>query len=139
MARKINNTQEIGELSPQQHMVIHHLLAGMTQQDAAHEVGVEPSTVSRWRNHDAAFIAELNRRSADLWDAHHAELRSLAADARKVLRDSMTQGPNRLRAACWVLEHLGPRPAGPTDERDITIAQARKRATQELDEVIVGL
>ena len=139
MSKNAKKTQEIEGLSPQQNMVIFHLLTGKTATEAAAETGVDMATVSRWRNHDAAFIAELNRRSADLWDAHHAELRSLATEARKVLRESMERGPNRLRAAVWILENMGPRPAGPTDERDITIAQARKRSSQELDEIIVGL
>ena len=124
MARKVKEAQEIAnQLDPRQHLVIHHLLAGMTQQDAANTVGVDPATVSRWKN-EPAFLAELNRRQTELHEAHTAEMLSLAGDARKVLRESMEQGPNRLKAAMYILDRLGNAPELLSVE-DITIERKR--------------
>lgn len=127
MSKKVKETQDIAkienELDPRQHMVIHHLLLGMTQQDAANAVGVDPATVSRWKN-EPAFIAELNRRQSELYEVHTAEMLSLAGDARRVLRESMQHGPNRLKAAMYVLDRLGNAPSLLTVE-DITIERRR--------------
>lgn len=127
MSKKVKESQDIAkienELEPRQHMVIHHLLAGMTQQDAANAVGVDPATVSRWKQ-EPAFLAELNRRQAELHEAHTAEMLALAADARKVLRESMAQGKDRVRVAMYILDRLGNAPELLTVE-DITIERKR--------------
>ena len=57
-------------------------------------------------------------------EAHTAEMLALASDARRVLRESMAQGPNRLKAAMYVLDRLGNAPELLTVE-DITIERKR--------------
>jgi transposase-like protein len=96
------------ELSPSQFIAIGLLLAGRTYADVAREVGIDTSTLYRWR-HEPAFAAELRSQ----FDLMHAATRyglfSLAADAITALRTAL-KGQNetaRVSAAEIVLDRLG--------------------------------
>lgn len=55
-----NRNTKTYELSAEQVAAVGHLLAGLSVAETAAAVGVSRETVSRWRNHDAAFIAAIN-------------------------------------------------------------------------------
>jgi excisionase family DNA binding protein len=59
------------KLTPKQHAAIDELLRGRTDARAARAAGVSRQTVNIWRNHHAAFRAELDRRrrleSSKVW------------------------------------------------------------------------
>jgi len=113
-------------LTGQQEQVLASMLAGETQKAAAESAGVAPETVSRWMSKDAVFVATLNQRRQDLWDANAAGLRDLAQEAIAVLADVMRNGENdglRLKAAAVVLRSqgldAGSRPDGKTSPERI--------------------
>jgi hypothetical protein len=47
-------------------LVIEAIVSGRTDEEAAKVVGVSRKTVNNWKNHNAVFQAELNRRRAEL-------------------------------------------------------------------------
>jgi len=115
-----------GLMTGQQEKVLSLMLAGETQKAAAESAGVAPETVSRWMSGDAVFVATLNQRRQDLWDANSAGLRDLAQEAIGVLADVMRHGETdalRLRAAVAVLKSqgldVGERPTGKTNPERI--------------------
>ena len=132
MSRKINNPQgtalvvrEDALLTPQQEVVVLHLMTGATQRDAAVQAGVTPETVSRWMHQDARFVAELNQRRQALWQAHADSLRSLAGQAISTLEGLLDAGDERTRLAAAVailkataLQDTG-RPSGATQVEQI--------------------
>lgn len=125
MKQRKETQENASPLSPQQEAAMLHLLAGKSQREAAEVAEVTESTVSRWCNHDAAFIAELNKRRAGLWDTHADKLRSLAGRAVDTLEGLLDAGDEktRLAAATAILKsvalHEGGRPAGPIDAEEI--------------------
>ena len=56
---------------------IDHLVHGATDQETAEAVGVHRVTVTRWRNYDVVFQAELNRRRREVWQVSTDRLRAL--------------------------------------------------------------
>src|SRR5215510_15130517 len=76
--------------SPLQHQAILALAGGASITSAAEAAGVDRSTIYRWLRDDAAFVVELNRAKRDHLDRVRGELRSLASDAVKALRDLVT-------------------------------------------------
>ena len=48
-------------LTPAQSSAVLLLVTGRTDAEAAAELGVHRCTVSQWKNHHPAFVAELNR------------------------------------------------------------------------------
>ncbi len=81
----------------QQEAVLLALLAGKTQKEAAEAAGVAPETVSRWMKRDAVFVATLNARRKDLWDAHREKLRALVGEAVAVMGDLLKSKNERVR------------------------------------------
>jgi len=98
------------KLTPKQQLALTSLLAGGSITEAARAATVRRETVSRWVHGDPEFIAEMNRRRAELWDGSMDELRSLLPDAVGALRDSLaptSASSARLRAASLLLRTLG--------------------------------
>lgn len=113
--------------SEQQERVIGLLLSGKNQREGAEKVGVARETVSRWHN-EPAFIAMMNARRLELWQAHRDRLCTLAhraVDAMQGLLDSGDEGV-RLRAAMAILKTVseGGKPVGPTEPEDVEAEQA---------------
>jgi hypothetical protein len=63
-------------LSPAQEAAITLYLAGQSDGDVAEAVGVTRQTCNEWRNQHVVFIAELEKRRADLWRSSAERLRS---------------------------------------------------------------
>ena len=70
-------------------------------------MGVDRSTVWRWRTGDAVFIAELNSRRQELWSAYADRLRGLAPKALQVLENTLECEPDSWRVALAVVKAAG--------------------------------
>jgi len=124
-------------LSGEQEAVLVHLLAGKTQAEAAKKAGVVPETVSRWMHNNPLFVAELNRRRAEVWDSIADRLRagaSAAADALlEIAGDEGYNADDRIRAAAALLKALGERPGGPADPGLVAGVWAAQRSPRGED------
>lgn len=97
------------QLSVKQERAIELLLVGKGDAEVAKAVGVSRQTVNEWRNHDALFIAELNLRRQQVWEAALGRLRGLLGQAIAVLEEDLNAEDRRIRqaAAIHVLRCLG--------------------------------
>lgn len=122
MSRKITeNSNGHFKLSPQQAAAVDLLLSGQSVTAAAEAIGVERETLSRWRNHDPAFIAAFNERLAVQWESNGAKLleaRGRAIDTLIELLDSEDTAV-KLKAAAALVRIDTPKPKGETDPAQI--------------------
>ncbi len=97
------------QLSVEQENAIDLLLEGKPDREVAEAVGVTRQTVCDWRNHHAAFVAELNSRRKDVWGGQVERLRALVGRAVEVLEADLDGEDPRLRqaAAVHVLRAVG--------------------------------
>ena len=118
---KPNESSQISagsHLSVEQLNAIDILVQGRTDQETADTVDVARETVTRWRNDNPHFTAELNRQHSLIWGDSHDRLRALANKAVGVLETSL--GVSDSRVAVEVLKavgihgHVQP-PSGPDD------------------------
>ena len=131
MARKgLNKIQQNSahseELSQSQITAIAAITSGATLTEAASKAGIDRSTIYLWLKQDAAFVAELNRAKLEQLQVVKDELRALAIEATRTLRDlliaSETPPAIRLRAAVAVIQAVGglePEKIGPTDAGEV--------------------
>lgn len=56
------------KVTPRMELALVQLLAGATDEEAAKAAGVSRQSVSKWRNHVPAFIAELRSRQAEVFE-----------------------------------------------------------------------
>jgi hypothetical protein len=120
-----NSTRPEG-LSPSQIAAIAAITSGATITEAASKARIDRSTIHLWLRQDAVFVAELNRAKLDQVQLVKDELRALAVDATRTLRDLLTAPETpptiRLRAAVAVLQAVGglePEKIGPTDAGEV--------------------
>src|SRR5918996_3725167 len=113
------------ELSQSQMAAVAAITAGCSITGAASRVGIDRSTIYLWLK-QAAFVAELNRAKTEQVQLVKDELRALAVDATRTLRDLLTAPETpptiRLRAAVAVLQAVGgvePEKIGPTDAGEV--------------------
>ena len=128
----MNEAQETAivlDLTRAQYRVLDDLLLGKTQKDAARDADISEAQVSRWKNHDPAFVAELNRRRREVWEAQREQIVGLVESSIGVLQEELeTTGQTpyerdrRVKIALAVLCRLrDPLPLiGSDDPRDIT-------------------
>lgn len=122
------------QLNVEQLNAIDLLVQGKSDRETAEAVGVSKQTVTDWRNNNPAFIAELNRRREEIWGSQVDKLRSLVAEAVKVLEEDMKNTEDlRLRqsAAVYVLRSVGLygaelEPEGPTDRKEVEVQKKRE-------------
>ena len=94
--RNLTNGDTTPALSEQQRTACDLIVAGRNLQDVAEAVSVARPTVSRWLNHEPAFIAAVNARRQDLWENMVDELRGLLPRAVQVLKAEL-DGPQPCR------------------------------------------
>ncbi len=121
-------------LSVEQLNAIDILVQGRTDQETAETVGVARETVTRWRNDNPHFTAELNRQRRLIWGDSHDRLRALAGKAVDVLETSLDEGDSRV--AVEVLKAIGlygqvQPPSGPEDAELVLWEEAREWAEME--------
>jgi hypothetical protein len=110
-------------LTIEQRNAIDLLVTGKTDTETADAVGVHRVTVTKWRNGDPWFQAELNRRRQEIWAAAGERLRALLPKAIDALEGDLSNTDSRLTAALHVIKLAGltnaPPPTGPTEGREI--------------------
>ena len=134
---KSNESSQMSEglrLSMEQMNAIDILVQGRTDQETAETVGVARETVTRWRNDNPHFTAELNRQRRLIWGDSHDRLRALASKAVDVLETSLGDGDSRV--ALEVLKAIGlygqvQPPSGPEDAELVLWEEAREWAEME--------
>ena len=110
------------------------LVQGRTDQETADTVGVARETVTRWRNDNPHFTAELNRQRRLIWGDSHDRLRALAGKAVDVLETSLDEGDSKVTPE--VLKAIGlygqvQPPSGPEDADLVLWNRAREWAEME--------
>ena len=123
-------------MSVEQLNAIDILVQGKTDQETALAVGVARETVTRWRNDNPHFAAELNKQRRLIWAASHDRLRSLAGKAVDTLEAALDSGDSRI--AVEVMKAVGlygqvPPPSGPVDAELVMWEKAKEWALAELD------
>jgi transposase len=107
------------KLNERQEKAVLLLAEGKTSAEVAAEVGVDRTTIYRWKTGNARFIAELNRLRRSLWEAGENQLlsaRTAALAAAMELLDH-EDAKVRLRAIDTILRMKVPPANGPTSVR----------------------
>jgi len=96
-------------LNAKQELAIDLVMVGLSDGEAAKQVGVSRQCINKWRNQDEDFRALLAERRKELRERHRDELYGLVSEAIGVMREAMQEGeiPTRLRAAQAVLRMSG--------------------------------
>ena len=111
------------------------LVHGKTDQETAQAVGVARETVTRWRNDNPHFAAELNRQRRVIWGTNQDKLRSLVRKAVDTLEAALDAEDSR--AAVEVLKAVGiygqiEPPTGPEDAELVLWSKAKGLADLEI-------
>ena len=136
---KSNESSQISagsHLSVEQMNAIDILVQGRTDQETAETVGVARETVTRWRNDNPHFTAQLNRQRRLIWSDSHDRLRALASKAVDALEVALDEGDSR--AAVEVLKAIGiygqvQPPSGPEDADLVLWEEAKAWAELEFE------
>jgi len=131
------------QLTIEQQNAIDLLLQGKSDREVAEAVGVARQTVTEWRNRNALFVAELNRRRQEVWGSQTERLRQLVIQAVNVLEEDLQQNQDRrLRqaAAVHILRAVGLygcdlEPRGAVDPEDIEAKWQRDEALKQLTRI----
>jgi len=131
---KMGQVENLPALTSSQLRAVNALAEGLTDGEAAEEVGVSRQTVSRWKLHHPLFIAALNLKRRALWAGSLDGMRSLVPLAVERLRDELKgNGLQAVRVALDLVKTALPRmsEAGPTEAKEV-IAQAAQEADERL-------
>lgn len=144
--------QSATELSEKQELALVLLLAGKSDAEAAGELGIDRSTVWRWRKTDSVFEAELNARRQSLWASYSDRLRILVPGALAVLERALESSDpiDSWRIALSILKAAGladiGAPVGHIDAEEIDRVRRAKRTQDtalekimDMDELLAGL
>jgi hypothetical protein len=131
-------------LTASQTLALVALLAGESVTAAAGHAKTSRETVHRWLN-DPVFTAELNRGKAELLSWVQADIRALALEATRTLREILTSDSAsqalKFKASLAVLSMVGadiPEPIGPTDPEEIALAQKQREDDMTLRALVAG-
>ena len=103
VAEATNHYKRRRQLTLKQQNAIDMLIAGSTDSETANAVKVNRVTVTKWRNYDPVFAAELNRRRTELWGGAVDRLRALIPRALDALEEELASGKHRVKAALEIL------------------------------------
>ena len=106
-------------LRTKQMVALEAILSGATHTEAAQQAHVSRRTLARWLRCDPDFIAALNLRQAERWNAGEKALCGLLPKAIRAVEQTLESGPPtaRLRAASLVFRTLaiGKQPLDPRE------------------------
>ena len=130
-----SSQQPIGNsLSIEQRNAIDILVQGTSDLLAAEAVGVTRETVTRWRNTNPNFAAELNKQRQLIWGANHDRLRSLTGKAVDAIEAALDSGDSKVAVdvlkAVALYGNVEP-PSGPTDPELVLWLKAKEWAEAE--------
>ncbi|NEU29175.1 hypothetical protein GN156_00055 [bacterium LRH843] len=112
------------------------LVTGNTDQEVANIIDVNRVTVTKWRNYDISFQAELNKRRKEIWGASIDKIRALVPKAMERLEKEF-DGENGWKVALEVIKLAGIeskyiRDIGYDDADKILTELAEQKVNQEL-------
>ena len=134
-SNKSSQEPQGSNLSVEQLNAIDILVQGKTDQETAQSVGVARETVTRWRNDNPYFAAELNKQRKLIWGTNQDRLRSLTTKAVDTIETALDAGDSK--AAVEVLKAVGlygqvTPPTGPVDAELVLWEKAKEWALSEL-------
>jgi len=124
--RTATDCNEAQRLDPRQLRAVDMLAVGVAAGEVAAELGIDRSTLWRWRQ-ESAFAAEVNTRRVELWQASMDRLRALVPPALDVLGQAVDGGDWKAAAAVLRLAGLDGQDLGRvglTDAQAIEDAEA---------------
>lgn len=77
MSENHENSQNVTNLTIEQQNAIELLVQGISDREVAEKINFARETVTRWRNENPYFQAELNRKRQEIWGAAQDRLRAL--------------------------------------------------------------
>ncbi len=130
------NHESSQKLTIEQENAIDLLVQGLSDREVAEKVNVSRETVTRWRNENPHFQAELNRKRKEIWGAAQSRLRALVMDAVQTLENEVKEG--NWRASVEVLKAVGLygsdlQPFGLTDPEVIMMKEAETWAKKAIE------
>ena len=126
---------ELSPLSPKQMQAISLILAGKSLTEIAAELGCTRKTLAKWKASNPHFIARLNERKNEMFDAANQRLQTLVEKAIAVLESSLEEG--NYSAAVNVLKMVDLRPKElETDVEILVKQQAEQIALTQLHGVL---
>ena len=133
-SNKSSQEPQGSNLSVEQLNAIDILVQGKTDQETALAVGVVRETVTRWRNDNPYFAAELNKQRKLIWGTNQDRLRSLTTKAVDTIETALDAGDSK--AAVEVLKAVGlygqvTPPTGPVDAELVLWEKAKEWALAE--------
>jgi hypothetical protein len=123
------------DVSLQQERAIEVLVAGGTHGRAAEAAGCHRVTVTRWANYDPDFIAEINRRRAEVWTEVADQLQRAVRRSVEVVVAAL-EGPEPSLPAALAILRMGAFDSlmravpvgGPTTAAEVLDMEAARRA-----------
>lgn len=112
------------------------LVGGKTDQEVADKINVNRVTVTKWRNYDIYFQAELNKRRKEIWGASIDKMRALVPKAMERLEQEF-DSKYGWKIALEIIKLAGLegnhiKNIGHDDADKILTELAEKRMTEEL-------
>lgn len=128
--------KQCNKLREKQRTAVELLLRGLRDQDVAAQLGVDRSTIHRWRR-SPRVQRELDRQRRMLWERSAGQIQSLVEPALAVLRKQFNSEDQKsaLRAAGVLLRFATPSRLAPVQGRNVT-PPARDRNRQLTDALI---
>ncbi len=101
--------EQVPSLSIDQHNAIDMLILGSNDRETAEAVGVQRSTVTKWRLYNPEFKTELNRRRHEVWGSNLDKMRSLLGHSLAAVMDTLTDPTraDRWKVAMEVIKSVG--------------------------------
>lgn len=123
-------------LSQKQLQAIELIMTGMTDKEVAEKVGVARQTVNEWRNHNPAFIAEMNRRRKAMYEASLNRLLRLTSKSLDAIEKELENGNWKLAVEIMrMVFNYRDGIFGPTDEEEIEVQQSIVKKNLDLDKL----
>lgn len=138
-------TDKTRQITVKQDNAIGLILQGLGDSEVAEKIGVSRQTVNGWKNNDAYFIAELNRRKQEIWNSQLEHLLSMVIKAVSVLEEDLNDSKDkriRQNAAVHILKVVGLygvklRPEGPIDPIDVEHKKVLEEQSRQLMKELV--
>lgn len=123
------------KLNEKQEMAIPLVLAGLTDEDVAKEVGVTRQTVNKWKNQDFEFIDYLNYHRALLQRAYWDEVYALIPKAVEILVEALEGDDQKVKidVAKMILKEFKLTPISPLLKHPEEVREKRKKAKEDME------
>ena len=136
MKKATNSYKRERGLTIEQLNAIDLLIVGKTDKEVAELTGVNRVTITKWKNYDIYFQAELNQRRKEVWNGSIDKMRALVPMAMEKLEREI-EGPNGWKVSMEIIKICGingkhMKDTGKDSSDKILNDLAQKRATEEM-------